>query len=111
MRGRQTDPDFVQFESIEMGYRAAFVLLENYRKRYNCLTLRKIIFRWAPPKENNSYVYLYHVCLWSGMENPDHVLEDDEMPRLVAAMHRQENGCKANMQQVKAGYEMYQMMK
>jgi hypothetical protein len=45
------------------------------------------------------------------MENPDHVLEDDEMPRLVAAMHRQENGCKANMQQVKAGYEMFQMMK
>ena len=99
MRGRQTDPDFVQFESIEMGYRAAFVLLENYRKRYNCLTLRRIIFRWAPPKENNSYVYLYHV------------LDDDEMPRLVAAMHRQENGCKANMQQVKAGYEMFQMMK
>ncbi len=111
MRGVQTDSSFVQFESIEMGYRAAFALLETYRVRYHCRTVRQVIFRWAPPQENKTYVYLYHVCLWSGMPNPDHVLEEDELPRLVAAMHRQENGCKACMTQVIAGFELWKMMR
>lgn len=103
MRTEQTDPAFVQFESMEMGYRAAFIVLQTYRKRYGRRTLRQIIFRWAPPSENNSYAYLLHVCRWSGIGNPDHVVEDSELTRIVAAMHRQENGTLANMEQIERG--------
>ncbi len=111
MRSVQTDPAFVQFESIEMGYRAAFVLLDTYRTRYQLRTLRQIIFRWAPPHENNSYTYLLHVCLWSGITNPDHVVEDGELPAIVAAMHRQENGCMPDMKQILHGWELYKSEK
>lgn len=106
MRPTQTDPAFVQFESMEMGYRAAFLLLQTYRRRYGLRTLRQIIFRWAPPSENHTYVYLLHVCLWSGIRNPDHTVRDDELPAVVAAMHRQENGSEADMRQVVKGWEL-----
>jgi len=109
-RGRrlvQTDPDFVQFESIEMGYRAAFLTLHTYRMRYRRRTIRQIIERWAPSTENNTGIYLLHVCQWSGMHNPDHVLQMRDMPMLVAAMHRQENGLPPNMQQIQAGFQLF----
>ena len=32
------DPDFKQFESMEWGYRAMFVLLDTYRRRYGLAT-------------------------------------------------------------------------
>ena len=108
MRSVQTDPSFVQFESMEMGYRAAFIVLQTYRRKYTLRTLRQIIFRWAPPHENHTYTYLLHVCLWSGIKNPDHVLRDEEMPLVVAAMHRQECGTRADMKQVMKGWQLAQ---
>lgn len=106
MRKTQTDSEFVQFESIEMGYRAAALVLLNYIFRYKRRTVRQIIARWAPKSENNTNVYLYHVCEWMCVRNPDHVVDINELPSLLAAMSRQETGRVADRRQVQSGYEL-----
>ena len=47
----QEDRDFFQFETIELGWRAAFVILcKTYYGKYKLKTIRGIVSRWAPPK-------------------------------------------------------------
>ena len=52
------DPAFKQFETIEWGYRAMFVLLDNYRRRHGLQSIREMIRRWAPPVENDTERYI-----------------------------------------------------
>ena len=70
-RAQQTDPSFVQFESMAYGYRAAWKLMETYRLRLRqagmSYTLENIIHRWAPPTENNSDAYLRTVCMLTSL--------------------------------------------
>ena len=104
----QTDPSFVRFTSMAYGYRAAFVLLRTYRTKYGCNTIRKIISRWAPPKENNTEAYIRHVSQWSGIE-PDKLIAGQDANayiKIVAAMARVENGQEANMEEVAQGWRM-----
>ena len=55
MRLQQTDPSFVQFESLKWGWRAAFYLLtRTYYHQYRLFTIRAIISKWAPPIENKT---------------------------------------------------------
>ena len=65
-RVEQTDKAFVQFTSMTMGYRAAWRILETYFKHFEAqhkpFTPRNIIYRWAPPNENDSEAYLRSVC-------------------------------------------------
>ena len=45
----QNDRAFVQFKSLEYGWRAAFYLLtRTYYHKYRLYTIRSIISRWAP---------------------------------------------------------------
>ena len=66
VRAEQTDKSFVQFTSMAMGYRAAWRILETYYKHFEAehhpFTPRNIIYRWAPPDENDSEAYLRSVC-------------------------------------------------
>ena len=108
MAKTQTDSAFVQFTSMAYGYRAAFVLLRTYRTKYGCNTIRKIINRWAPPKENNTEAYIRHVSEWSGIE-PDKLIAGQDANayiKIVAAMSRVENGVEANMEEVVQGWRM-----
>ncbi|MBQ3130112.1 MAG: hypothetical protein IJC23_04395 [Bacteroidaceae bacterium] len=71
MRTKQTDPAFVQFTSMAMGYRAAWRVLNSYHRRFlreqRPFTPRNVIYRWAPPAENDSQAYLRTVCLLTGL--------------------------------------------
>ena len=66
VRAEQTDKAFVQFTSMAMGYRAAWRIFETYYKHFEArrqpFTPRNIIYRWAPPEENDSEAYLRSVC-------------------------------------------------
>ena len=56
---KQSDSSFFKFESMEMGWRAAFVILtKTYYHKYRLFTIRKIISRWAPPAENDTEAYI-----------------------------------------------------
>lgn len=82
-----TDGSFDQFISVYWGYRAAFVILRNYIRKYKYNTVKKIISRFAPSTENNTAAYIKTVCAKTGYK-PDQVLSPtyDDLSKLVYAM-------------------------
>ncbi len=68
------DAEFVQFYTMEYGWRAAFVILcRTYFGKYGLKTIRDIVSRWAPAKENNTEAYIRHVSDYTGIA-PNNVL-------------------------------------
>lgn len=103
-----TDTHFKQFESMEWGYRAMFILLDTYRVRHQLTTLREMIARYAPPTENHTALYLDMVCDMAGM-CPDEKIDTRSrrvMVPIVAAMSRVENGCAARRSEVERGWDL-----
>ena len=97
MAKAQTDRAFVQFESLEWGWRAAFKLLtRTYYHNYRLYTIRMIIQRWAPPQENNTEAYIQNVSRLSGIDPDEPIgIPSDQPSRWMAvglAMAIQENG-------------------
>ena len=67
---------FCQFYTMAYGWRAAFRLLcHTYYGKYKLRTIRAIITRWAPPKENDTEVYIRRVTDRIGI-GPDRELGD-----------------------------------
>ena len=65
---------FCVFSSMEYGWRAAFVILcRTYYGKYGLKTIRDIVSRWAPAKENNTEAYIRHVSDYTGIA-PNKVL-------------------------------------
>ena len=68
------EAEFCVFSSMEYGWRAAFVILcKTYYGKYKLRTIRDIVSRWAPAKENNTAAYIRHVSDYTGI-GPDRVL-------------------------------------
>lgn len=104
------DPEFKQFESIEYGYRAIFVTLNTYQKKYGLSTIRTMISRWAPSKDNNdTEAYIRAVSSESGVPENSHITSTnkDVMVPIVAAMSRVENGVAANISEVQRGWDLF----
>lgn len=103
------DSAFKQFKSMAYGYRAMFVLLNSYHKRYGLTTIREMISRWAPPSENFTEGYIRLVSERSGISadaQVDSRSECDMVP-IVAAMSEIENGVKAAMNDVYEGWKLF----
>lgn len=103
------DSAFKQFESMAYGYRAMFVLLNSYHKRYGLTTIREMISRWAPPTENFTEDYIRFVSERTGIAadvEVDSRSERDMVP-IVAAMSEIENGKKAAMNDVYEGWKLF----
>ena len=62
LRVLQEDREFFQFSEMKYGWRAAFRLLcHTYYGKYKLRTIRALIKRLAPPKENNTEAYIRRV--------------------------------------------------
>lgn len=112
-RNPQTDPVFEEFESIEMGLRAALILVRNYingttasRVRYN--TISAIIRKWAPPTENATQRYIDFVA--SKVQTPkDLQISFKNKPliiRLVQAMAFVECGQWIDIDIISSAYDL-----
>lgn len=94
----QNDSSFVQFETMEWGWRAAFRLLtRTYYRKYGLKTISAIISRWAPEEDHNDTVtYIRNVCALTGLKSDESLGAPDEHPArwllLGAAMALQECG-------------------
>ena len=91
------DAEFVQFKSLEYGWRAAFYLLtRTYYHKYRLYTIRGIISRWAPSSENDTSAYIANVSRLTGITPDEPIgIPSDQPARwmmLGAAMAIQENG-------------------
>lgn len=103
------DKEFKEFQSMAYGYRAMFVLLDTYRRRYGLNTLRTMLMRYAPPTENYTSTYIDFVSQRTGI-GTDTSLDTHhrrDMVPIVAAMSEMENGVPANWNDVEAGWEMF----
>jgi hypothetical protein len=97
MAEAQTDRAFVQFKSLEYGWRAAFYLLtRTYYHKYRLYTIRTIIRRWAPSNENDTNAYIANVSKLTGIDPDEPIGIPSESPTrwiaLGVAMAIQENG-------------------
>ena len=93
----QSDRAFVQFKSLEYGWRAAFYLLtRTYYHKYRLYTIRGIITRWAPSSENDTSAYVDNVSRLTGIDPDEPIGIPSEHPArwmmVGVAMAIQENG-------------------
>ena len=109
-RAIQTDPEFVQFETAEWGIRAAFCILETYKRKYQAVCVEDIISRWAPPSENNTRMYVNAVCLATGYGVKER-LSQNQLGRLVMAMALVESQWTLSVEQVVNGYALFKKFK
>lgn len=103
------DAEFKQFESMAYGYRAMFVLLDTYQRRYSLCTIRQMLNRYAPPSENFTEGYIRFVSQRSGIL-PDETIDSRsqrDMIAIVAAMSEIENGVVAIRNDVEEGWKLF----
>ncbi len=107
------DSSFKEFEAMEWGYRAVFVVLNTYRREHGLRTMRQLISRWAPPSENHTEAYIRAVAQRTGLD-PDSAIDTCSravMIPLVAAISEVENGVKADFEAVERGWALYRNAK
>ena len=64
LRKTQTDKEFCQFTTMSWGLRALCVTLRTYITKRKCISVSKIINRWAPPSDhNNTREYIKTVAI------------------------------------------------
>lgn len=104
-----TDAAFKQFESLEWGYRAIFMLLHTYRVRGYGDTIATMIARYAPPTENNTEAYISRVCRSTGIDRdtPLNTLSAEQMIPIVCAISAVENGVEADVDIVTEGWRLF----
>ena len=84
MAETQTDKDFVQFQSMAYGYRAAWRILNTYYKklkeRKKHFTVENIIHRWAPPTENDTKAYIRTVLTLTSIGGKETLHSEQTLP-------------------------------
>ena len=103
------DEAFKQFTTMAYGYRAMFVVLHTYQRKYGINTIADMIIRYAPAIENHTTEYIRAVAEASGVPSTSHITTTnaDVMIPVVAAMSRVENGTPAVMKDVEAGWKLF----
>lgn len=89
-----TDTQFEQFETVEYGIRAAFIILRTYIRKYGVQTITQLISRFAPATENNVTDYVNRVCDLSktSLNEPLRFERRLQMCTILWAMHVVECG-------------------
>ena len=104
------DKEFVQFSSLEHGIRAAFCILDTYRRKYQATCIEDIISRWAPPAENDTMAYISSVCLATGIGGKER-LKPTQYGSLIKAMALIESRMQLPEELIQRSYELYQKLK
>jgi hypothetical protein len=88
------DGGYCVFDTAEHGIRALAKLLLVYQDKYGLCTVTAILYRWAPPSENNVAAYISAVCADTGFGADDwlHLHEPSVLAAMVKAIIHHENG-------------------
>lgn len=93
--GVQQDANFCTFIRPFYGLRALCKTLINYQRRHDKRTVEEILFRWAPPVENDTESYVQAVAAELDVDPKapiDVVNHIDMLVRLAKAIIHHENG-------------------
>ena len=91
----QEDANFATFTSSFFGIRALCRTLLNYQMKHGKKTIEQILFRWAPPVENDTDAYIEAVSKEVGIGAKEEIklLESvEQLEKLAKAIIRHENG-------------------
>lgn len=99
---------FVTFSSLPYGYRALYRLLRGYiESGYN--TISRIIYRYAPPGDNNPTVnYVNYIQSATGIDKDTTISKTDYQAifQIGYAISRFETGTNPNEKDAQAGFQM-----
>lgn len=103
------DDAFRQFTTMAYGYRAMFVVLHTYQRKYGISTIADMIIRYAPAIENHTTKYIRAVSEASGVPATSHITttNGDVMIPIVSAMSKVENGVPAELSEVEQGWKLF----
>ena len=101
---------FVRFTTLEHGIRAAYQILDTYRRKYKAVCIEDIISRWAPPSENDTEAYIRSVCTLTGFGGQERLTEA-QWPALVKAMALIESRMHLDEGILKTAYNLYLQLK
>ena len=103
-----TDGVFEQFTEDKFGYRAAFIILRKYIKKYGRNTIRKIVDSWSPDGRLLQDAYMKAVSQYAGISVDTPISFEDKtiMVAIVRGMAKVENGEEVAEFPVCDGYEM-----
>lgn len=102
-----TSYDFVTFKDLSYGYRALFILLQNYI-RSGFVTIHDIIARYAPKKENPTLNYINFVGNYTGIPIYDRIASTD-IPKIYSiglAISRFETGITPDISAARDGLNL-----
>lgn len=109
----QTDKAFEEFQTMQYGIRAGFVILRKYITGYNGITqkfntIEKIVRRWAPPTENATQRYIDFVAKDMGISPHQTIAfpNKSQMVDLVYAMIFVECGQRVGKDIISSAYDM-----
>lgn len=112
-RPNQTDKSFEEFQTMQYGIRAGFVILRNYitgrgGKTVKFDTIAKIVRRWAPPTENATQRYIDFVSKDTGIDPHQSVSFKDRttMVAIVNAMIFVECGQRVDRDIIQSAYDL-----
>lgn len=107
-RPNPDDNEFEQFVNMECGIRAGFLILRRYIRRYRLNTIRLIVSRWAPSKENQTESYIQSVATQMNLDADAEIRYEDNgtMCKLVDAMILVECGQHVPMDKIEKGYAL-----
>jgi hypothetical protein len=84
--------NYVGFLNEKYSFRAGFIIIRNYRRRHGLSTIRDILYRWAPPSDNNhTENYIRYVADKMGVSD-DYQATDSDMSEMLAYMADFETG-------------------
>ena len=94
MSTMQDDPRFIRFDEPKWGIRAIMKIIKTYDEKYELTTIRKIIYRWAPPEENATDSYVAAVADHVGIDADEELgdLEGNILLKITQAIVVHENG-------------------
>lgn len=109
MSPEQTDREFIVFDKLEYGIRAAIKLISRYILHYSCNSVRKIIYRWAPPCENDTESYIAYVTTKVGIMESEHIKHNDisTICKIISAMAQVESQMKISEKDVRRVWNIY----
>lgn len=91
--GENKDKRFEEFKTMEDGIRAGMIILRTYIEKHKLNSVRKIITRFAPSVENDTWAYINFVCKRTGIGR-DELLQYNKwvICKLTEAICFHENG-------------------
>lgn len=91
----QQDANFATFTAAFFGIRALCKTLLSYQRKHGKKTIEQILFRWAPPVENDTDAYINAVAAEVGVGAKDEIQlygNPGLLTKLAKAIIRHENG-------------------